>query len=97
MQAVREPAQVVERARDLARADLELLADRVVVALEPLREVQPLADRDEPLLRAVVEVALEPASDGRWIAVTRTTCSGWPILQPPDSSASSASLRPRRG
>ena len=60
MEAVREPAQVVDRVAHLGRADVELLQrGGLALVQEALREIEPLRDGHEPLLRAVVEVALE--------------------------------------
>src|SRR4051794_41830416 len=62
MDSARELAQLLQRLRELVagRAD-ELLRERWVVADAALDHPQLERDRDESLLRAVVEVALEPA------------------------------------
>ena len=60
MDAARELAQLLEREGELlARAGEDLGRRRRVGVELRLREAQRERERDEPLLRAVVEVALE--------------------------------------
>ena len=61
MDAARELAQLLERARSssLARGHARLGGRRVAVDVG-LDQPQLHRDRDQPLLRAVVQVALEP-------------------------------------
>ena len=63
MDAARELAQLRERVRELLPGGGEDLVGAVGVVPEPrLREPERERERDEPLLRAVVEVSLEPAA-----------------------------------
>ena len=66
MEAAGDLAQLLERQRDLvaARVASSSLATRIVVGSGPERGSAP-ARRDQPLLRAVVEVALEPLALAR--------------------------------
>ena len=60
MKAARDLAELLERRRDLAPRDCEALL-RVRVAVELLLEQAQLErERDQPLLCAVVQVALQP-------------------------------------
>ena len=60
VQAAGHGAQLLERGRDLAPRPLELSRRLGVVRQVPLEHAQLERERDEPLLGAVVEVALEP-------------------------------------
>ena len=63
--AARQLAQLVERARELGLGLLEQPGNRVGAPLErALGEPQLQGERDEALLRAVVQVALEAAALG---------------------------------
>ena len=61
MDAARELAQLLERLRQLLARAHEQLVGRIRIARQlRLRQPQRQRERDQPLLRAVVEVALEP-------------------------------------
>ncbi len=62
MEAARELPQLVERERELVGGRVERCAGRVRVGVELLpRQTQGERQRDQALLRAVVEVPLEAA------------------------------------
>ena len=60
VEAARELAQLAQRQRELVADRRHELLRRRVVADVALQEAQLQRDRDEPLLGAVVQVALEP-------------------------------------
>src|SRR4051812_7762460 len=63
MQAVGELAQLVERRFELAAQPIELGGGDDLAVVHPLREQPELEpDRHQPLLRAVVEIALYSSS-----------------------------------
>ena len=64
--SVRQLAQLVDRDRDLGHGTIDRLvgASRMSRAELVLGVAQPQPDRDQPLLRAVVEVALDPPAFG---------------------------------
>ena len=64
MDPARELAQLLERLRQLLAGALERRARLGLVAAAAGGEPQVERERDEPLLRAVVQVALEPAALG---------------------------------
>ena len=66
MDAARELAQLLERERQLLRRAREHLGGASRIGLDSrLRHPQRQGERDEPLLRAVVEVPLEAPALGR--------------------------------
>ena len=64
MQAARELAQLGERLVELLGRGAQHRHRRVAIAEPLLQHAQLHGERDQPLLRAVVEVALEPAALG---------------------------------
>ena len=64
MQPAGELAQLGERVLELQRGAAQQLDRRVRVAQLLLQHPQLDGDRDQPLLRAVVQVALEPPALG---------------------------------
>ena len=65
MDAAGQLAQLLERVRELGAGPAEELSRGVGIARQPgLSEPQRKRERDEPLLRAVVQVAFEPPAFG---------------------------------
>src|SRR3954447_9803120 len=84
MDAARELAQLLQRALQLAARCVEEPRRRGRVAVElALREAELERQRDQPLLRAVVEIALEPAA----LAHRHLDQPGPRALQPPPPRA----------
>ena len=64
MDAAGQLAQLLQRLRDRVARGGELLGERRVVAVAAMQHAQLQAEGDESLLRAVMEVALEPSPFG---------------------------------
>ena len=62
MQAAREVAQLVDRRLGLHVGGDDEVADVLALGQPPLGEAELHGERDQPLLRTVVQIALQPAA-----------------------------------